>query len=70
MNISTNTRPTPRMRTIPQAVQQLKADGITEIGAYRLRIWCKEGVVPTVSCGRKLLLNYNQLLRFLGGEQA
>lgn len=41
MNISIENRKPPRMRSVPQAVKQLEADGITEIGAYRLRLWAR-----------------------------
>lgn len=70
-NSMDNIRP-PRMRSVPQAATQLKADGIN-VGPYRLRIWIKQGVIPTVHCGKKVLLNYDKLLEYLsngGGEQA
>lgn len=68
MNISIENRKLPRMRSVPQAVKQLEADGITEIGAYRLRLWAKQGVIPTVQCGKKTLINYDSLIAFLSGE--
>lgn len=57
----------PRMRTIPEAAKQLRADGI-EIGEYRLREWCRERAFPSVRAGRKTLINYDRLLAFLAGD--
>ena len=72
MNISIENRKIFRMRSLPQTVEQLKADGITDeknrITAYRLRIWAKQGVIPSVQCGKKVLINYDALLDFLSGE--
>ena len=65
MNISMENRKPPRMRSVPQAVEQLEADGINEIGTYRLRLWAKQGIIPSVQCGKKILINYDALLDFL-----
>lgn len=70
MNISMeNIRP-PRIRTIPKAEVQLKTDGINNISAYTLRRWAKEGKIPVIHSGNKILINYDKLLEFLANGEA
>ncbi len=57
----------PKIMTVPQASELLKQQGIS-IGETRLRLWCKDGTLPCVYAGRKVLLNYDTLIRFLSGE--
>lgn len=49
----------PRMRTIPE----IAATGL--LSGYALRLLVREGKVPYVRVGRKILVNYDGLLRVL-----
>lgn len=60
----------PIVLTIPQAAARLRNEGVP-VGEYRLRLWAKDGTIPAVKCGRKLLVNFDRILDFLntGGDK-
>lgn len=51
--------------TIPEAVKQLEKDGITNLGAYRLRLLCANRTIPCMQWGRKYMINYYALMQYL-----
>ena len=60
---------TPRMRTAPGALEIIKEqDPGTEITLHYLRRLIKTGAIPSVSVGRKKLVNVDLLLDYLKGE--
>lgn len=57
---------TPRMRTIPQAYEEIKkADPNTAITIRALRRMAKTGEIPTVSVASKRLVNMDLLFDML-----
>ena len=64
-----DTRKTPRMRTVKQAIQEIKnEDNNTALTEKALRRMIFDGRIPTVSVGRKTLINMDLLLAKLSGE--
>lgn len=59
----------PTIMTVPQAAARLRNEGVP-VGEYRLRLWAKDGTIPSVQCGRKTLVNYDRLVDFLNGGGA
>lgn len=58
----------PRMRTIPQAYEEIKnADGFTALTFGAVDRIIREGKVPCVTVGRKRLVNMDVLERYLSG---
>lgn len=57
----------PEMLTVKQAIEKANNCGIG-ISEYALRRWIKEGQFPTVNTGRKVLINWAVLMRFLNCE--
>lgn len=57
----------PDVLTIREAVQRAKDDGLP-ISEYSLRQWVKAGAVPARRVGKKMLLFYPNLARFLRCE--
>ncbi len=56
----------PRMRTVNEAAQELKAlDPHTAMTPYHIRRLCLDGVLPTVKAGKKILLNLDTLLEYM-----
>ena len=59
--------------TIRQAVARAKAEGLP-ISEYTLRGWVKAGAIPVRSAGKKVLLFYPNLVRYLqcadGGDNS
>lgn len=56
----------PRMRTVTEAAQELKAlDEHTAMTPYHIRRLCLEGVLPTVRAGKKILLNLDTLIEYM-----
>lgn len=56
----------PRMRTVHEAAQELKAmDEHTAVTEYHIRQLALSGVLPRVQAGRKLLINFDLLLEYL-----
>lgn len=54
----------PDVLTVREAVTRCKADGMP-VSEYTLRGWIKTGVVPTRNVGKKALIFYPNLVRFL-----
>ena len=55
-----------RMRLIKEAYCQLKVeDPDTALTMNALRCIVKRGEIPTIKSGRKTLINYDELLRYL-----
>lgn len=50
--------------TIHETVVRLREDGIP-IAEYALRRFVKTAAIPSVKCGRKFLLYYPNVVRFL-----
>lgn len=55
-----------RMRLIKEAYLQIKQDDPdTALTLNALRCIVKRGEIPTIKSGRKTLINYDELLRYL-----
>nr|WP_316614731.1 hypothetical protein [uncultured Ruminococcus sp.] len=64
--ISNNAPRIPRMRTVSEAIQELKAlDPHTAMTPYHIRRICLDGVLPTIKAGKKLLLNFDDLVEYM-----
>ena len=50
--------------TIPQALARAKSEGLP-VSEYSLRSWVKTGAIPSRNAGRKALIFYPNLVRFL-----
>lgn len=62
------TKPLARMRTIPEAVREIKeADPQSCLTVSALRRWVKTGAVPSVQVDRKCLVNLDAVERMMGG---
>ncbi len=61
-----------RMRTIPQALKELKAqDPNTMVTENALRTWVRKGYIPFVKAGKNHLLNMDALEKYLScGDNA
>ena len=57
----------PEVLTIRDAVARAKAEGYP-VSEYSLRAWVPSRQVPTVQAGKRALLYYPNLLRFLRCE--
>ena len=56
----------PRMRTVNEAAQEIKAnDPHTAMTPYHIRRLCLTGILPTVKAGKKILLNLDTLLEYM-----
>lgn len=53
--------------TISETVDRLRCDGLP-LAEYALRRFVKTGAIPSVKCGRKSLLYYPNVVRFLTQE--
>lgn len=61
-------KPLPRMRTLPQAVKEMREkDPGTHLNYTALRRWVKAGLIPTVQPGKSPLVNMDTLERFMEG---
>ena len=60
----------PHMCTIAQAVGELRAAGCTTIGETALRRWIREGAIPHVRSGKRVLINMEGLKEFLTSGMA
>ena len=62
---------TPRMRTVKEAAQELKAlDSHTAVTEYHIRRLALQGVLPTVKAGKKKLINLDLLIEYLQNPTA
>ena len=60
---------TPRMRTIKQTIQELKAkDSETAFTESALRRAINSGAIPHLRAGNKILVNLDTVERYLSGE--
>lgn len=57
----------PNVVTICEAIQQAKDDGLP-ISEYTLRQWVRTGAIPTRRIGKKSLLFYPNLVKYLQCE--
>lgn len=56
----------PRMRTIKEAMQELRAlDSHTAITEYHIRQLALSGVIPRVQAGKKCLINLDTLIEYM-----
>lgn len=56
----------PRMRTIKEAMQELRAlDSHTAITEYHIRKLALSGVIPRVQAGKKCLINLDTLIEYM-----
>ena len=53
-----------KVGTIREIHRQLVAEGY-DISEYRLRIWTKQGVLPSIHLGTKSLISYRKVLELL-----
>ena len=71
MQINTLNRKIPRMRTIKEAVAELKTfDNHTAITEYHIRQLALNGVLPRVKAGKKYLINLDTLIEYLENPTA
>lgn len=71
MHDNTNQTHIPRMRTINEAADELKAlDPRTAMSPYHIRRLCLDGVLPTVKAGKKILLNLDALIDYMQNPTA
>lgn len=54
----------PDVLTIREAVERAKAEGMP-VAEYTLRRWVRSGAIPSRNVGRKALLFYPNLVRYL-----
>ena len=60
-----------RIRTIRDAISMIKeVDRSTAITYHFVRKLCDNGQVSTIRAGKKILINYDELLAFLGMREA
>lgn len=57
----------PNVVTVREAVERARAEGFP-VSEYTLRQWVRSGVVPVRKAGRKLLIYYPNLVRYLQCE--
>lgn len=55
---------TRKVVTIREAVDRAKAEGLP-ISEHTLRVWVKGGAIPVRKAGKKILLYYPNLVRYL-----
>ena len=60
-----------RMRTIPEALDEVRAlDENSAISPYSVRMFCKNKQVRCIHTGRKILVDLDDLIRFLNTSGA
>ena len=60
------TAPKPRMRTVQQAVEELrKSDPDTQVTAHYIRMLLLDGKLPYREAGKKRLFDMNELEKFI-----
>lgn len=71
MTYTNNQARVPRMRTVREAADELKAhDPHTAMTAYHIRRLCLDGVIPTVKAGKKILLDLDILIEYMANPDA
>lgn len=53
--------------TIPETLERARSEGLP-VSEYSLRRWIKTGAIPSRNAGRKALVYYPALIRFLTCE--
>lgn len=57
-----------RPRSIPKAVEEIKSrDPGACISAYAMRQWVRDGLLSSVKTGKNLLVDLDEVERFLSG---
>lgn len=60
-----------RIRTIRDAIALIKqADSNTAVTYHFIRKLCDGGQITSIRAGKKILINYDELLAFLGMNEA
>ncbi len=60
-----------RIRTIREAIALLKAtDGQTAVTYHFIRKLCDNGTIKSIRAGKKILINYDELLSYLNIDEA
>lgn len=55
-----------RLRTVKEALQLIKQkDGETAVTCNFIRQLCRKGIIHSFTIGKKVLLNYDELLAYL-----
>lgn len=71
MNTTENHPAIPRMRTVKEAAQEIKAiDPHTAMTPYHIRRLCLTGILPTVKTGKKILFNLDTLIEYMQDPSA
>lgn len=66
-NVSRKTR----IRTVRDAIALLKqTDGQTAVTYYFIRKLCDNGTIKSIRAGKKILINYDELLSYLNIDEA
>lgn len=66
-----NTARKTRIRTVRDAIALLKqADGQTAVTYHFIRKLCDNGTVKSIRAGKKILINYDELLSYLNIDEA
>ena len=71
MDIFSNNGRLPRMRTIKEAVAEIKAlDSNTAVTVYHIRQQVLSGIIPCVHVGNKRLVNLDTVIEYLQNPTA
>lgn len=66
-----NTARKTRIRTVRDAIALLKqADGQTVVTYHFIRKLCDNGTITSIRAGKKILINYDELLSYLNIDEA
>ena len=66
-----NTAKRARIRTVRDAVALLKqTDGQTAVTYHFIRKLCDNGTIKSIRAGKKILINYDELLSYLNIDEA
>lgn len=57
----------PDVLTVRESVHRAKGDGL-RVTEYAVRLWIREGAIPTRKVGQKSLIYYPNLVKFLKCE--
>ena len=69
-NSETEKRQVPRMRTLDQAYKMIKeTDEHTQVSKTLIRNLLVSGILPSIPCGRKKLLNFDKLIELLANPE-
>ncbi len=66
-----NTARKTRIRTVRDAIALLKqTDGQTAVTYHFIRKLCDSGTIKSIRAGKKILINYDELLSYLNIDEA